>query len=662
MNDRATSGRAATHPARLRLFADSRRNSPPGAPDATPPALWFAILTYNALAYTKRCLASLDRTTPEPWHAVILDNGSVDGTREWLAALDDPRLSIELGDNNRGVAGGRNRLLELIGDRVPADGFIVFIDNDLEFFDGWLTPFRALFARESRAGMASCVGFEMVVHATHRELISYPGLVQMPVDVASGGFACFVKPAVFRAIGRYDEQLNPFWHEDDDISVRTKRAGWEVWAVPNAAVVHHGHKSGHAVDATSYTRSQAKQAYLVDKWRTLGIVDDNDRLHFGDAAAVDPLGTALAARLSRTSAVRRSEYERARLDISQLLHTLRETGSLLVRTRYASAPALALLDERLLLTGRDNESIDPSARAALEQVRQAVLSLRDTRRRQTRLPIRHVVETLGANKLADAADWQNDAWFAAVQEYAADGRGRAQWYDRTADSWQCAQSAQILTRLGVLAPDRHVPDPHVLVVGDARRHFVWALADAVGHVTVYDFIHRYGIDAEAMWLESPERFALRAVPSGRVGVCDVSLLDRPDTTTPVDGSGAIASLADAAVLLPWTDDLSLGDQGALLQLIPRHLRPGGVIVTTVTVRLAGPPDARVLESPTRLAAWLATLGLEPVGDIDTSMSDEGLLAATDRDLSDRRTPDLLTADGARLTGRLCFACRAKTSA
>lgn len=661
MTDRTTSARAATHPARLRLFADTFPGTDSVTSEASPPALWFAILTYNALAYTKRCLASLDRTTPEPWHAVILDNGSVDGTREWLAALDDPRLSIELGDNNRGVAGGRNRLLELIGDQVPADGFIVFIDNDLEFFDGWLAPFRTLFARESRAGMASCVGFEMVVHGAHRELISYPGLVQMPVDVASGGFACFVKPAVFRAIGRFDEQLNPFWHEDDDISVRTKRAGWEVWAVPNAAVVHHGHKSGNAVDASSYTRSQAKQAYLVDKWRTLGIVAEDDRLHFGGAAAADPLGTALAARLSRTSVVRRSEYERARLDISQLRHTLRETGSLHVRTRYATAPALALLEERLSHTSPHVGSIDPSARAELERVREAVLSLRDTRRRQTRLPVRGIV-TLSANKLADAADWQDDTWFAAVQEFAADGRGRAQWYDRTADSWQCAQTAQVLSRVGVLVPNREVPERHVLVVGDVRRHFVWALAEAVGQVTVCDFIHRYGVAAETMWLESPERFALRDVPAGRVRACDVRVLDDVTITATIAGSGANASLADAAVLMPWTDDLSLGDQGALLRLLPRQLRPGGVIVTTVAVRLAGPPDARVLESPTRLAGWLGTLGLEPVGDIDTSMSDEGLLAATDRDMPDRRTPDLLTADGARLSGRLCFACRAKTSA
>jgi hypothetical protein len=130
-------------------------------------------------------------------------------------------------------------------------------------------------------------------------------------------------------------------------------------------------------------------------------------------------------------------------------------------------------------------------------------------------------------------------------------------------------------------PIREVPERHVLVVGDVRRHFVWALAEAVGQVTVCDFIHRYGVAAETMWLESPERFALRDVPAGRVRACDVRVLDDVTITATIAGSGANASLADAAVLMPWTDDLSLGDQGALLRLLPRQLRPGGVIVTTV---------------------------------------------------------------------------------
>jgi GT2 family glycosyltransferase len=139
-------------------------------------------------------------------------------------------------------------------------------------------PFRSLFAQHPNVGMASCSGFEMVVHEAHRELLSYPGLIPMPVDVASGGYACFVRPAVFRAIGGYDEALNPFWHEDDDITVRTRAAGWDAYAVPNLAVVHHGHKSGAANPALAHRGSLTKQAYLVAKWRANDLVGTDGRL------------------------------------------------------------------------------------------------------------------------------------------------------------------------------------------------------------------------------------------------------------------------------------------------------------------------------------------------------------------------------------------------
>ena len=78
--------------------------------------------------------------------------------------------------------------------------------------------------------------------------------------------------------------------------------------------------------------------------------------------------------------------------------------------------------------------------------------------------------------------------------------------------------------------------------------------------------------------------------------------------------------------------------------------------TTVGVRLAGPPDPRVLDSIARLPQWLSSIGLESIEAPDASMSDEGLLAATDADVVNR-IPDLLIADGQRLTGRLFIAAR-----
>ena len=617
------------HPNRLRLFAPPTTSVVGGE----PPKLWFAILTYNALAYTKRCLLSLDRFTSQPWHAVILDNGSVDGTRNWLAAIDDPRITVELGTSNRGVAGGRNRLVELIHERVPDDGWIVFIDNDLEFFPHWLEPFEQLFAHDQHAGMASCSGFEMLVHERHRELLSYPGLIPMPVEVCSGGYACFVRPAVFRAVGEYDEQLNPFWHEDDDITVRTRAAGWQTYAVPNPAVVHHGHKSGTANPAIAHLGSLSKQTYLVRKWRERGLVQNDGRLRYGQPFDHDALGDALAPRLHRASAIRRSEYERARLDVLQLAEALTNHGAIDARRRYASAPALALLEELVVN--------DPS-RADRISLRDAVLALREQRRRMTRLPLTTPDTSLAVSKFADVAEWDNDVWYASALRYAGDGRGRMQWYDRTASVWEETQAARALAHHGALSADARV-----LMIGDLRRHVVWGVASDVGSVIVADLLEKYGAPPDADWLEQPQRYALRELPADRVAAASLHAL-----------LGRIPSVqATAAVILPWSGLPTVAEQVALLRTAQPHLREGALIVSSVLVRLAGPPDARALDNLARLTPWLATLGLSAVDLPDPALSDDTLLAATDLDTLDARKPDLLLIDGARVFGRLLFTCK-----
>ncbi|MEQ1690715.1 MAG: glycosyltransferase [Gemmatimonas sp.] len=616
---------AASHPCRLRLF-------PGDAAPSTPPRLWFAILTYNALAYTKRCLLSLDLHTDQPWHAVILDNGSIDGTREWLSALDDPRVTTALGTENRGVAGGRNRLLELIGDRVPEDGFVVFIDNDLEFFPGWLPPFLDLFKQDPSAGIASGSGFEIVVHATHRELLSSLAFVPMLVDVASGGFACFVRPAVFRAIGGYDEQLNPFWHEDDDITVRTRAAGWNAYSVPSTAIVHHGHKSGAAVPARAHLGSRDKQEYLVRKWRAEGLVLSDGRLRYEQASDHDALGEALARRMHRPSPVSRSESARARVDIAQLAQCMAQHGTIAPRQRFASAPALALLAE---LTESEPGNTTWSALHA------AVQSVRDTRRRQTRLPQRDTsVNSLC--KLADVADWNDDRWYASALQYADDGRGRLQWYDRTAAVWEATQAAVALERHNLLGPTAQV-----IVFADLRRAIVWNIAATVQLLIVADFLEQYGATSGSAWLQNPEQFALNPLAANRVRAVAVDAL-----------AADVAPIgATMGVLLPWSDDMSIAEYASLLTLMCRHLQPGAPVFTTIPVRLAGPPDARVLDSPTRLPQWLATIGLELIDPLELGFSDDGLLAATDPESRSTRTPNLLVADGPRLTGRLFVAAR-----
>lgn len=252
------------------------------APDlaghVTPRRINLAILTFNALEFTQRCLASLRATAPEPINVFIVDNGSTDGTREWLAEQADPDLFVEFSPVNFGVPGGRNRLKDIILPHLPEDGFIVFADNDLEFCPGWCEHFQDVFAVFPEVGIAGRIGHPIRVDAESRELLPSPEAIPAEVDVASGGFACWIRAATLHAVGDFDERLGIFWHEDDDYCVRAIGAGWSVFAVPLAPVLHHEHKSEVGVGGVVRGGSPENQRYLAAKWRGLGLVDPNGNI------------------------------------------------------------------------------------------------------------------------------------------------------------------------------------------------------------------------------------------------------------------------------------------------------------------------------------------------------------------------------------------------
>lgn len=260
-------------------------------PNLTPAPLNFAILTYNALEYTKICLESIKRNTKIAHNIFVLDNGSTDGSRDWLASVAAPNFYTENASKNSGVPGGRNRLIEIISPHLPADGFIVFLDNDMELKPGWDEDYTAFFQEHPEVGIASAFGHRMVVHQSYRELLPAPAYTA-PVDVACGGFACWIRASTIKAVGGFDENLGLFWHEDDDYSLRAIAAGFDVYALPHAKVIHHEHKSGAATPGIKVDGSPKNQAYLCHKWRTMGIIDEHGRVqrrrqsvgHFSNSA------------------------------------------------------------------------------------------------------------------------------------------------------------------------------------------------------------------------------------------------------------------------------------------------------------------------------------------------------------------------------------------
>lgn len=242
-----------------------------------PARINIAMLTYNALDYTKMCIESIRKNTRADFNIFVLDNGSKDETRPWLATQTFPNFFYEYSEKNSGVPGGRNQLIEIITPHLPEDGFIVFLDNDMELLPGWDDVYLSFFEDHPEAGIASAFGHRMIIRQYYRELLPPPPYTA-PVDVACGGFCCWIRAAAVKAVKTFDENLGLFWHEDDDFSIRTIGAGFDVYSLPHAPVIHHEHKSGAANPGIKAGGSPKNQVYLCEKWRKLGLVDSEGRV------------------------------------------------------------------------------------------------------------------------------------------------------------------------------------------------------------------------------------------------------------------------------------------------------------------------------------------------------------------------------------------------
>jgi GT2 family glycosyltransferase len=97
-------------------------------------------LTYDRLELTKECFKSLYDTAGYEFDHYIVDNGSKDGTVEYLKELSNPngRVITVLNPDNKGISIASNQAL----DRIKAEGdyqIIIKVDNDAYFKDsGWL--------------------------------------------------------------------------------------------------------------------------------------------------------------------------------------------------------------------------------------------------------------------------------------------------------------------------------------------------------------------------------------------------------------------------------------------------------------------------------------------------------------------------------------------
>jgi GT2 family glycosyltransferase len=217
---------------------------------------------WNGRQHLDDCLNALRRQTYRDFEVILVDNGSTDGSQEYVREHFPEVRLLELGEN-RGFTGAGNA-----GHAAAEGKFIFLLNNDTEADPGWLAAVMDAFQRHPEVGS---VASKMLLfdqrdrfHTAgdyYREdgIPGNRGVWQRDegqyqqeelVFSACGGAAAY-RRAMTEQIGFLDDDFF-FSCEDVDIAWRAHLAGWEVLYVPTAVVYHKLKASSGAGPMSSY--------------------------------------------------------------------------------------------------------------------------------------------------------------------------------------------------------------------------------------------------------------------------------------------------------------------------------------------------------------------------------------------------------------------------
>ena len=120
------------------------RTALPGARSPIRSGLASVIVPcWNQCAFTRQCLQALFRfTRPGSWELIVVDNGSTDGTADYLAGVQDASavpITVITNPRNVGFPAAVNQ-----GLQVASGDYLVLLNNDAVVTEGWLEHLIAL--------------------------------------------------------------------------------------------------------------------------------------------------------------------------------------------------------------------------------------------------------------------------------------------------------------------------------------------------------------------------------------------------------------------------------------------------------------------------------------------------------------------------------------
>lgn len=257
----------------------SQMDSRAAAPEKSRPVVSMIILAHNALDYTKKCIASIQAHTELPHEIIFVDNGSTDGTQDYLKKLSEAHAHYRLVANreNTGFAAGNNQ-----GLAIARGGYLLLLNNDVVVTSGWLERLLACAEKNLDIGivgpLSNYVAGPQLTKDVSYDTTSLDGLDTFAAELAlenAGqikrlprvvGFCMLIKKEVVDRIGGLDARYGLGNFEDDDFSLRAVLAGYGSCIAKDCFIHHFGNRTFRSANLDYEASLKKNWEIFKHKW------------------------------------------------------------------------------------------------------------------------------------------------------------------------------------------------------------------------------------------------------------------------------------------------------------------------------------------------------------------------------------------------------------
>jgi GT2 family glycosyltransferase len=213
---------------------------------ASDTTVYCVIPVHNRLEVTRRCLSYLEAQDYCNLQIIIIDDGSTDGTGEYLERCKWPNLTVIAGDGSLWWGGAMHIGIGHVIESAQETDYLLMLNDDVRVETNYVSTLvresvanhgavMGSYQREERSGAALGSGY----------VIDYWGMRISPVKTLSKGESVNALPArgalypmraVFRA-GNINIKAFRHYLGDLEYSARIRELGWKLLISMEAAVV-----------------------------------------------------------------------------------------------------------------------------------------------------------------------------------------------------------------------------------------------------------------------------------------------------------------------------------------------------------------------------------------------------------------------------------------